>query len=288
MKKFLILLTLTVLSLPIFAQEGEEPAVQPQRETVVQTFPNVWIVNTASVETMDKRVMNFRIHHRLGNIRGGLREFFGIDGPAGIYLALDYGITRNLSVGIGRSNLGKILDGWTKYQVLRQEKGGGMPISLSVYGKANMTLLKNPPDNRFGNVAHRMSYIAQVIIARKFGETASLQISPTFIHHNLTDGPGFANSMFGVTAAARFRLSKRLGISAEYGQILNSYLPAGNSNFHPSMGLSLDMLTGGHVFQIVVSNSFDINEGRAIPYTSDNFFNGDLHIGFNIMRSFWL
>ena len=35
-------------------------------------------------------------------------------------------------------------------------------------------------------------------------------------------------------------------------------------------------MTGGHVFQIMVTNSPLINEGFAIPYTRQNILDGDL------------
>ena len=50
------------------------------------------------------------------------------------------------------------------------------------------------------------------------------------------------------------------------------------------MGVAIE--TGGHVFQLILSNSITMIEKGFIAETTGNFFNGDIHFGFNISRAF--
>ena len=52
------------------------------------------------------------------------------------------------------------------------------------------------------------------------------------------------------------------------------------------IAFGIDIETGGHVFQIILSNSITMIEKSFITETTDNFFNGDIHLGFNISRTF--
>ena len=57
---------------------------------------------------------------------------------------------------------------------------------------------------------------------------------------------------------------------------------------HNPLGLGLEIETGGHIFQLVFANSQAMIENEYITDTSGNFFDGDIHFGFNITRAFQL
>ena len=50
----------------------------------------------------------------------------------------------------------------------------------------------------------------------------------------------------------------------------------------------IDLETGGHVFQIMLTNSQGMREGTFIPKTTDSWLKGGIHLGFNISRVFAL
>ena len=113
---------LLFLSAKLHAQEDSllrllDPA--PSRtEKVIRAFHSTRVIMSHSVEMLPAGVLDFRILHRFGNVNRGLYEFFGLD-QATIRLGLDYGITPNLMVGIGRGSYKKELDGFIKYRPLQ-------------------------------------------------------------------------------------------------------------------------------------------------------------------------
>ena len=98
--------------------------VNKQGGHVTGTFKGTRIINTHSVETPAKGVLLFMIMHRFGKINEGAYEFFGLDN-ATMRMGFDYGLTDELTVGIGRSTFQKTYDGYLKGKLLRQSEGPG-------------------------------------------------------------------------------------------------------------------------------------------------------------------
>jgi len=286
MLKRLLFATLAVLLAFPALQAQDKEAAAP----VYDVFYGTRTVNLQTTRQLGKKVLSYRISHRLGDFDSGLYNFWGLDGPASISLAFDYGILDNLTVGIGRNSLGKLLEGYVKWGILKQDNNGGSPVNLALYSKANMTTLRDDLDDGFemyDNFAHRMSYITQILVSRKFGERFSLQIAPTFIHYNLVDG-GFSNDVFAISASGQYKIGKKLGLSAEYSYVLNEYVPdILTDQFYNSLAVGLDIVTGGHCFQIHLINSSAINDAFGIGRTTQDLTDGKFRIGFNISRDFW-
>src|SRR5215213_824514 len=114
----------------------------PKKEYVYNAFKSSRVIMTHSMEILRPGVLDFRILHRFGRVNGGAYEFFGLDGPATVRLGLDYGITDDLTVGIGRSTFNKELDGFVKYRVLHQSIGPkSFPLSLIAVAGSTLTTL---------------------------------------------------------------------------------------------------------------------------------------------------
>lgn len=66
------------------------------------------------------------------------------------------------------------------------------------------------------------------------------------------------------------------------------YLLPGNTarNFRNALGVGVDLETGGHVFQLHVTNALGMTEKFFVPGTTGNFVAGDLYFGFTVARSF--
>lgn len=278
MKKYFLLPLFLLASLIGQAQDGGYP--------MRDLFYGTRAINLMTTTQVGKKVLAYRISHRFGALNSGLYNFFGLDGPANISFAFDYGLGDDLMIGVARDGFNKTYNGFVKYNLLNQYTSGGSPISLSLYSRANAISLRNN-NNLYDNFAHRMAYTTQVIAGRKFGERVALQIAPTWIHHNLVPTPGDANDIFALTGAIQYKLTKRLGITGEYALVLNEH-SADPNRYHNSASIGLDIVTGGHIFQIVVGNTFPINETFGIPYTISDWLDGDIRIGFNISRKFWL
>src|SRR4051812_7922571 len=247
------------------------------------TFKGLYIVNMKTVESSAKGALNFLIMHRFGRLNDGAYNFFGLDN-ATIRLGFDYGITDRLAVGIGRSSLEKTFDGYLKYRLLWQTDGSErMPLSLSVTSGLTYNTLKYP-DKTYLNARYRTSYTTQLIAARKFNSNLSLQLVPAWLHYNLVPTKEDKNDVFAIGAGGRMRVTKRMSITAEYNYLLPNQV--NSMDVHNSFSAAWEIETGGHVFQLVFSNSQGMTEPQVISRTAGKWSDGDIYFGFNVSRVF--
>ncbi|VAW27965.1 hypothetical protein MNBD_BACTEROID07-726, partial [hydrothermal vent metagenome] len=108
---------------------------------------------------------------------------------------------------------------------------------------------------------------------------------PSLVHRNLVETPQDDNNIWALGAGGRFLLTKHTSIDAEYFYVLSKKMAA---NFHNSFSVGFNIETGGHVFQLYVSNSQGIIGQNFIPGSVGNWLKGDVLIGFNITRTFVL
>ncbi len=258
---------------------------QDSSETVYteSTFKSTRISLGQSVETAPDGDLIFDIQHHFGAVNQGAYEFFGLD-QANTRLGLQYGLTDWLTIGFGRSSFQKLYDGSVKVKILRQSSGKrNMPVTISYFGNIGISSLKWQDTTRTNYFSSRLSFVNQLMIARKFGEAISLQLTPTLIHRNLVERKVDDNDVLALGAGGKFQLSERLSLNVEYYYILSKQTA---EDFHNSLTVGLDIETGGHVFQLFFTNSRGIVEQQFIPATTGNWLNGDIHFGFNISRSF--
>jgi hypothetical protein len=248
---------------------------------VTGTFKATQIINTPTVESPGKNGLNFLIMHRFGRINQGGYELFGLDN-ASIRFGLDYGINDRFAIGVGRSSLEKTYDASFKWKMLRQTENT-MPVSVSLYEAMTHTTL-HYTDKPYLEGKYRNAYESALLIARKFSSSFSLQLTPIWLHYNLVPTAEDKNDVFALGVGGRMKLSKRISINAEYNWLPTDQLPS-TDIFH-SLSFGLDIETGGHVFQLIFSNS----EGMIGPYylgkTTGNWADGDIFFGFNISRAF--
>jgi hypothetical protein len=250
---------------------------------ITGTFKATHIVNMQTIEAPAKGALSFVIQHRFGQLNSGAYNFFGLDN-ATLRLGFDYGITDRLSVGIGRSSYLKTFDGYLKYKLLRQTDGSDMmPVSIDVLGTmTNYT--QKVPDKPYLNFNYRSAYTAQLLIARKFTRSLSIQITPTYLRYNLVPTANDKNDLFALGSGARMKITKRSSINVEYDYLIPNQVVS--TKVHNSLSLGYDIETGGHVFQLVFSNSQSMLETQYLAQTSGSWSNGDIYFGFNISRDF--
>lgn len=251
------------------------------QDSVSETFEDTRVVNGHSVETNKEGSMKFIIAHRFGMLNGGLYELFGLD-QSTIRMGFDYGLTDNITIGIGRSSFQKTVDGFVKARILTQKVNEGSPISITWFSSVDNNTLKRPEGREIDNNL-RWSFAHQVLIARKFGEGLSIQIMPTYLHRNLTPTADFSNDIFSIGTAARVRLTQMLSLKAEYYFALPDQLPDVNTN---SLAVGFDIETKHHVFQLHIGNSRGMTEKFFISETYGEWSEGDIMLGFNITRDF--
>ncbi len=284
-KRFLVLLFI-VLSLQLSAQdlfdilEDEAPETT---EVVTATFKGTRIANGHSIENRKKKELEFIISHRFGRVNTGFYDLFGLD-QSNIRFALEYGITDDLTGGLGRSSFEKIYDGFLKYKLVKQKTGANsFPIAISLFGSATIKTQESFDPNFDPSLSERLAYVGQVLIARKFSPSLSLQLTPTFVHRNSVVLDADPHDIFALGFGGRVKLSKRVSLNAEYYYAFDELESLTTTN---SLAFGVDIETGGHVFQIILSNSITMIEKSFITETTGNFFGGDIHLGFNISRTF--
>lgn len=249
------------------------------------TFKTTHIVNMQTVESPAKGALIFLIQHRFGQLNSGSYNFFGLDN-ATLRLGLDYGITDRFDVGIGRSSYLKTYDGYLKYKLLRQsDASSGAPMSISLLAGANIYTVDLPFET-YINGTYRTSYFSQLLIARKFSSSFSFEVSPTWLHYNVVPNLTAKNDMFAVAVGGRMKISKRMSINAEYHLLATKRAEIPNTPEYDSFSLGWDIETGGHVFQLVFSNSQSMAETQYIPHTTGSWGKGGIYFGFNIARIF--
>ena len=288
LSRYLLIVFIALMSYSVIGQDLDLLSLLEEEETTdyaSASFKTSRIINLHSIENTGKGVLDLKISHRFGFINGGISELFGID-QATIRIGADYGITDRLTIGGGRSSFEKTYDGFFKLKILRQRSGASnFPFTLSLLGTAAIktTPFQNP--DRENYFSSRMYYCTQLLLARKFSESVSLQLSPGVVHRNLVRTSTEKNDVYHLGIGGRAKLNKRTSLNIEYIYVLPDQLAPGYRN---SLSIGFDIETGGHVFQLHFTNSTSMIEKGFITETVGNWLDGDIHFGFNIARVFSL
>ncbi len=261
---------------------------EPVTNETIATFKGSRVINLQSVETRPKGTLEFIFSHRFGRINQGAYTLWGLD-DAYVRLGLEYGITDRLGVGLGRNSIDKSFDAFARYKLLAQQPGK-IPVTVTALGTLNYKSSPKKDESIVPITANdRISYVGQLLIARKFTPGLSLQVNPIIVHRNTVDQQYENNDDFALGFAGRQKISKSMALTAEYLIRLNARendAPAYER--YDAIGFGIDIETGGHVFQLVFTNSLGLIERSVVAETSGNFWDGDIHFGFNVTRSFQL
>ncbi len=255
------------------------------RDYAIATFKGTRIVNGHSTEIPADGDLILNIAHRFGDITRGAYDFFGID-QATMRFAFLYGIGERLGLGVGRSTQGKTFDGHVKYKIFRQSTGlKNVPVTVTWFSGMELSSLKWRVEERDKLFSSRLSYVHQLLISRKFSPALSFQLAPALIHRNLVETAGDQNDVFALGAGGRVKLGSRVSFNGEY-----YYLFPGETadEFYDSFSLGFDIETGGHVFQIHITNAQAMFESGFIAETRSSWTDGEIYFGFNLIRVFEL
>ncbi|MEX2512195.1 MAG: DUF5777 family beta-barrel protein [Cyclobacteriaceae bacterium] len=287
MDRFLIISLL--ITLPFIPARGQENLLdQLKTENVTEwkspnsTFKAIRLINGHTVETRNKGNLEFLISHRFGRINSGAYQFFGMD-QANMRLGLDYSVEDWLTLGIGRNSFNKRYDGFAKVSLYRQGKGK-IRLPFSVVWLSNMSIHTIRRPEMPMNLQRRLNYAHQILIASRINQMASLQLMPTYIHRNLVREREENNGLFALGVGISHKITQSLHFNVEY---YHRFSQPNNEYMHP-ISIGVDIETGGHVFQLHLTNAQEMTETGFIPSTTGVFFSGDIHFGFNITRNFQL
>lgn len=286
LKHILVALFLSFYSLSAFCQDDLLAALEQeqsdQKTLVDATFKGTRLINGHTIETRKKGVLDFIIAHRFGTVDGGTYDLFGLD-QATMRIGLEYAFSDRLYIGIGRSSFEKTYDGFLKFRLIQQSTGKkNIPFSVTWFSSTAIRTLKNPDLEL--SFTDKMSNTHQLLIASKLNSSISVQLMPSYVHRNLISAEDLNNDVYALGAGGRIKLSQRVALCLEYYYQFQKL----NDRAIDAVAVGFDIETGGHVFQLQFTNATSMIPKGFIAETTNDFFEGEIHFGFNISRTFQL
>lgn len=280
MKKFLVTICLFLVTMSYSQDDLLKSLDSTQVEDTYSTatFKALQLVTLQTTKMAAKKEFYFVVSHRFGSVKDGFDSFFGLDN-ATTKLGGIYGVTDWLSVSLSRHTLNKMYETGLKYRMARQSDN--FPVDIVGYSVADInTFLEKEQYPRL-EFKDRMTYVQQLLISRKIGQKLSLELVPSFIHKNLYNPDIERDNQFSFGGGGRYKITKRLSVNLEY--MHNFDKPEFYKN---PLSVGLDVETGGHVFQLIFTNSQSMSESGYLTNASGNWGKGDFFFGFNLYRVF--
>lgn len=283
MKKSILLFAFILFS-AISATAQDDLMDELNEETKNETsfelpaFKAMKIGNLQSTKVGAKGDLYLYVSHRFGALKDGFDTFFGLDN-ANTKIQLAYSFWEGVQLSISRESYNKAVASSIKFRLAQQSNK--FPVNLTGYGTVNINTQLDKANFPTLKAADRYSYAAQLLISRRFSESFSFEIAPSYVRQNLQDlniVPEANHNQFALGFGGRQKISKRVSLNAEY--IYNMSRPS-NSPFSDSYTFGVDIETGGHIFQLLFTNAQSTNEPAFISAAE-----GDLFFGFNIVRVF--
>ncbi len=300
LNRFLAGALLLLSSSPLFAQDDLSKLLGEDKsdDIVSATFKTTRLNMAHSIETVGAHQLDFRVSHVFGGVGkaagGGTHNLWGFDQIANMRIAFEYGVTDRLTASIGRSkgfgSIHEVYDGHLKYKLLRQTTRK-TPVTITLLGGINTTGMTASSDSTsaasFHNGTERLTYISQVMIARKFNTNLSIQIMPTYIHRNYV-AANDENDVFAIGVGGRLKFSKRSAIIIDYFMPFSKSRTAAHKagTYYYPLGIGYEIETGGHVFHLTLVNTGGFTEDDFILNSPTSWTKWGFRFGFNISRPF--
>lgn len=252
-----------------------------KKEVADAAFKGLQITTMQSTKLAAKGEWYFLVSHRFGDLTNGLDNFFGLDNALTKIGGL-YGVRNWLTVGFSRHTYNKTYELSGKVRFIQQEVDG---FPVTIVGYTTMDINTKLETDVYPNLrgSDRLAYSFQLPISRKFSKSFSLEVNPIYIHKNLIDPNFEKENQFLVASGGRYKLSKRLSLNLEYAGRINEIE---HDYYHNPLTVGLDIETGGHVFQLVFSNSQALNDVSYFTNALGKWDDKGIFFGFNIYRVF--
>lgn len=261
-------------------QQVPAPASSGRRELFEK--PAFWgtrLINLPTTTTIEKHDFLFRISHRfLPKTDSGYDSYYGLDGPAVIFASLGYGITDNLEVALGRSNLFQEWELSAGWLIAKQGETRHLPFSAVLH--AGLVWASQRSEGRGRWDGKNFKGNLQLSLSRQVTRRWSLLVVPSFstnTNHWALDSTG----TFALGLGTRYMFLEDLSVLVEWIPVISGY-----RNVQNGWGVGIEKKIGGHVFQVFVVNSFGMTSDQ-FPTGGDLRINDfDFRFGFNLFRIF--
>jgi len=213
----------------------------------------------------------FEIAHRFVPAVSDDGTFFGLDGPVRYRLALGYGITDGIFVGVTRSNLDDNTELSARARLLATR--GAVPLQVALAGGVAW-------NKEVGGLqGSSTQYWAQAVLNAGIGGRVALGAVPTFVANPLVRVDGedgaFSVGLHGqVYVTDRVSLVGEWVISDERGPLV-----------HDPAAFAVELETGGHFFRVGVTNSVRLNPSQHFAGSESAVALDQMRLAFNITRA---
>lgn len=284
MKRIGFLLVVLFISSTLFAQDDildelDGDVIVDKKTSSV--FKGLKIINMESTKLAAKKDFYFVISHRFGSIKSGIKDLFGLDN-SNIRFSFVYGFNNWLNAGFSRSSSNKTYDAHLKYRLMHQEEDK-FPFTIVGFNSVEYNTGLDKVNYPLLDSKHRYTYAHEILISRKMNENFSFEVSPIYLHQNFVENDLQENSQYILGFGGRYKISKRVTINAEYHAHMNR---VANSKYKNPLSLGVDIETGGHVFQLHITNAQLMNESGYMTNAIGDWGSGNIYFGFNIWRVF--
>lgn len=286
--KHLLSIVLVILSIGSASAQDDllnqlDTVKSKEKEIEMSAFKGLQICNMQSTKMAAKGEWYMVVSHRFGDLTQGFDNFFGLDNALTKIGGL-YGATKWLTIGASRQTYNKLYELTAKYKLANQEIDG-FPVTIVGYNTMDINSALKTSEYPNLQSTDRLAFTSQLLVSRKFSEKFSFEVAPIYVHKNLYDDVLEQKDLFLVGAGARYKIAKRLSVNLEYAARIIT-VEGFTSPYHNPLSVGLDIETGGHVFQLVVSNSQPMNDVAVFSNTSGDWNGGSIYFGFNMYRSF--
>lgn len=284
MKKNKILLSLLLIYSFSFSQENLLKELESQNEYKTtnnfSAFKAIKIVNNQSTKQASEKELYLYVSHRFGSIDEGINTLFGLD-IANTKIELLYGLTNNLQIGFSRESFKKTYSLNAKYNITTQSSK--LPINSSLYISYNYNSLLD--QDIYPNLSNsdRNLFFGQLLLSKNFSDKISLQLSPTYAKRGFNETIFEQENNIILGLASSYRITNRLAFNIEYSANLDR---PEISPFNDVLSFGIDIETGGHVFQLLFSNTQTIDNVSVMTDAEGSWKDGKIYFGFNILRVF--
>ncbi|MCF8258592.1 MAG: DUF5777 family beta-barrel protein [Flavobacteriales bacterium] len=287
----------------LYAQDAESEVkeeVKKERPRVVRNaFQSSVLLDHQTIINPKAKTLVVNMQHRFGKLWSG--NGFDLVGlyanGANIRLGFEYAIIDQLQIGFGTEKNNLAQDFNIKWSIL-QQRDGGSPIFLTAFADLAIEAGK---DENYAKFGHRVSYYYELMIARKFHDRFTLQVSASYSHFNVADNSpavvynegssaeyvvnhDMKHDNVAVGAIARIKLSPQSSIILGYEQVVTPAKQDYNLNYPYNLNLGLEVATSAHSFQVFLGNRNGILGQYNMSRNNLDFTKGDFVLGFNITR----
>lgn len=238
-------------------------------ETVVAAPSGEYLINLPTAKIQPEGVLQFRIAHRFaGEVdeQPG-RTFLGLDAGAKMRFSFDYALRDHWLISAGRTSWTGATELYTKYR---------FHPNFAIQAGATFELGADQYKDDTGD-----SVNVQLIYQQPVTDTLQLLLVPSYASATKAKSEQ-EESTTAIGMGAHYSLNPQYSLSVELIKPVAGYE---GDNRNPVVSYAADWYTGGHLFQLLLSNSTLMNTNRYIT-TQGIKDSRKFHFGFSITRLF--